>query len=343
MRLALLWVLLLTLTPRAAAAGRRPVVPPPDAFHRGMTLGLFSEEDPEVIGRQLDEMQQLGIDAVSLVVPKVIADVRSLDLRDARWVTPTDAALRTAMQGARRRGMRVMLFPILFVEDLSGGEWRGSLKPADWDAWFGSYGEMILGFARMAEEERVDLLSVGSELLSSEGYEVRWRALIREVRRVYSGKLLYSANWDHFQDIPFLDALDYVGVNAYYHLTDDPRPEVSQLVDGWKPIRDRLLAWARSHRRPLLFTEVGYPSREGAAGDPWDYTADRPVSLEVQRRCYRAFIEAWRDVPELAGVFFYVWWGEGGEQDRDYTPRNKPAAGELQRWFAGAAESARRE
>ena len=102
-----------------------------------------------------------------------------------------------------------------------------------------------------------------------------------------------------------------------------------------------LQAWSRLHGRPILFTEVGYPSRRGAATDPWNYAARRPGDLEGQRRCYRAFAEAWEGVPELAGAFFYLWWGEGGPEDRDYTPRGKPAAHELSRWFNAVGDGRR--
>ena len=302
-------------------------------FHRGMALGLFSRDDPAAIAADLDELQDLGVGSVSLVVPKVIEDVRSTQLRDGRWVTPSDGALRLAIRGAHRRGMRVMLFPTLFVENLAEGEWRGTLAPADWDRWFHAYGSTILHYARMAQAEGVELLSVGSELVSSESHEAGWRNLIRSVREVYDGDLLYSANWDHFQDIPFLDELDYLGINAYYQLTEASRPELDELRRGWEPILRELRSWSRRNGRPLLFTEVGYPSREGAGVDPWDHTADRPADPELQRRCYRAFIDVWRNVPELGGVFFYLWWGEGGPEDPGYTPRNKPAQDEIASWF----------
>jgi len=238
-----------------------------------------------------------------------------------------------AIREARSRRMSVMLFPIVHVIELEAGEWRGTLEPADWDAWFRAYSDVILHYARMAEAEGADLLSIGSELCSAESQAAHWRELIAKVRRIYGGKLLYSANWDHYRGVPFVQDLDYLGINAYYQLTDDLHPEVEQLRAAWGPIKVDLLAWAHRHGLPLIFTEVGYPSREGAGIDPWDYIASRPASPEVQRRCYRAFIEAWREVPQLHGVFFYVWWGEGGRHDRDYTPRGKPAAGEIARWF----------
>lgn len=309
-------------------------------FYRGMALGLFSRGEPAFIQAQIEELRPLGVDAVSLIVPKAVADVRSAEFLDDPLATPTDAALVEATRRAHAAGMRVMLFPLVYVQKMDDGEWRGTLAPPDWDAWFRAYGEVVLRYARLAEAERVEILSVGSELCSSEAREAQWRALIGAVRAVYRGRILYSANWDHFRDIRFADALDFVGVNAYYRLAGEAQPSVETLVAGWAPHREALVAWAREHRRPLLFTEVGYPSRAGAADDPWDYTAERPADPELQRRCYRAFVETWSGVPELAGAFFYLWWGEGGPADRDYTPRGKPASVELARWFRDGAGDA---
>lgn len=308
---------------------------PPSSSYRGMTLGLFPPAGSEYIRSSLEEMNALGVNAVSLVVPRTTPDVRSESFGYGPEVTPSDATVVQAIRQARALDMRVMLLPIIFVEHLEEGEWRGTLAPKDWDAWFRRYEALILDYARMAQAEGVELFSVGSELCSTEHMEQRWRALIAKVRRIYQGRLFYSANWDHYQGIGFLDALDYSGVNAYYQLTEESRPTVQDLVQAWAPIRQALLAWSRAHGRPLLFTEVGYPSREGSAIDPWNHSSSRPASAEEQRRCYRAFVEAWRDVNELSGVFFYLWWGDGGVEDRDYTPRNKPAARELARWFGG--------
>jgi hypothetical protein len=237
--------------------------------------------------------------------------------------------------------MRVLLFPLVHVQTLDTGEWRGTLRPPDWKEWFRAYEEVILHYARLAEAEEVEVLSVGSELCSSEAREADWRSLIARVREVYHGRVIYSANWDHYRDVGFWDALDYLGVNAYFRLSGSPEPTVEELTAGWAGHRDALISWARREGRPLLITEVGYPSRAGAADDPWDYTAERPVDLELQRRCYRAFAETWSGVPELRGAFFYLWWGEGGTGDRDYTPRGKPAAAELARWFREAAHDGR--
>ncbi len=42
----------------------------------------------------------------------------------------------------------------------------------------------------------------------------------------------------------------------------------------------------------------------------------------------------WARTLELQGVFFYEWWGEGGSDDRGYTPRDKPAETVIRRFFS---------
>ena len=85
------------------------------------------------------------------------------------------------------------------------------------------------------------------------------------------------------------------------------------------------------HRRRL--TEVGYASRDGAAGAPWDYTGRGKLDLEEQRRCYAALRDAWSGVEELGAIFIWNWHGKGGRRDRDYTPRGKPAEKVLRKWW----------
>ena len=87
----------------------------------------------------------------------------------------------------------------------------------------------------------------------------------------------------------------------------------------------------------FIFTEVGYPSLDGGAVNPWDYTQVTAVDLEEQRRAFSAFIKSWNGVEQLGGVFFWDWYGKGGAKDRRYTPRGKPAADEIKRWFGRLA------
>ena len=49
--------------------------------------------------------------------------------------------------------------------------------------------------------------------------------------------------------------------------------------------------------------------------------------------CFEAFIAVWDKHPQLEGVYFYEWWGKGGETDTHYTPKGKPAEKVIRRWY----------
>ncbi|MGK0359863.1 MAG: hypothetical protein ACI9U2_002169 [Bradymonadia bacterium] len=284
----------------------------------------------------VDEIASLGASHMSLVVQWSQTDVTASALGPDAKETLPDARLRGMIRRARAHGVDVMLFPILWVEHRKVGEWRGTLAPIDPDAWWASYATFVLHYAHIAQDEGAAIYSIGSELASLEVEEPRWRALIAQVRAVFKGQLIYSANWDHYAEVPFWDALDLVGLTAYYELTADPDASVAELTTAWRKIRDVLLDWRALTRTkaPLVFTELGYPSIDGTATAPWDYTRTTAVDLEEQRRCLEAFRRAWGHREELAGVFFWNWFGPGGPQDRWYSLKGKPALEVVKRWYA---------
>jgi len=55
--------------------------------------------------------------------------------------------------------------------------------------------------------------------------EAEGRHITRAVRRAYSGPITYGANMGEVFDAPVWDALDFIGVSAYWPLVDAPSPE----------------------------------------------------------------------------------------------------------------------
>lgn len=304
----------------------------------GIALSPHYENPAEglTFDQMVDEIAALGASHISVVVQWGQADITQTSITPHPKETQEDQVVRRIIRRAKGRGLAVVVFPILWLDRRAVGEWRGTLAPTDPDAWWESYHRFILHYARLAAEEQADLFSVGSELASLEGEEARWRRLIGEVRGVFAGQLLYSANWDHYADVPFWDALDYVGLTAYYTLTDKHDASEDELTQAWIGIRDRLVPWARKVAKPLVFTELGYASIDGAATAPWDYTRSTVADVEEQRRCFAAFTRAWQGEPTLGGVFFWNWWGPGGREDRWYTLKGKPAVDVVKAWFERA-------
>jgi len=305
--------------------------PPPE---RGIALGLFSADAEQRYTPYLDEIRAQGATHVALVTVWYQRDVQAEELRPRSGYTVSEDNLRRTIAAAHARGLKVMLFPIVGIEVRRAREWRGRIKPRRWDRWFMSYGDYVLHMAEIAAQTEVEVFSVGSELLSTEKLRDHWEPLLRRVRAVYPGPLLYSANWDHFEPVSFWDLVDVMGVTGYYELTKERSPSRADLVASWRRWQEPLVKFSRARELPLVFTEIGYPSLDGTNIYPWDETRQEAVDLEEQLLCYQAFVAAWDGHPALRGVYFWNWFGPGGTEDGDYSPRGKLAAAEIRRWYS---------
>lgn len=341
--LALAWTAQIVSTRAADPLPQGPV----DAsfFFRGIS---FSHEgwrgrgggyiSPEA-DAQLRQLRALGANAIA-VVPYGFARGANKESISYKDTDETDEDLTHATRVAHALGMKVMLKPQLWVR----GGYTGAIRfddPAARAAWMRNYREFILHYAQLAEMERFDLLCIGTEFEGLTPYPDDWRELIAEVRRVYHGPLTYAANWGHeFEAIGFWDALDYIGVNNYYSLGASPSSRVEDLLPGAQQLAAKFAAASRRWHKPILFTEIGYPSVRGGSSQPWIEDGDSEVSLEEQAAAYEAVFRAFAGQPWFRGMFWWKWPSSGrggGPRDASYTPLGKPATEVLRAWFARLA------
>ena len=285
----------------------------------------------------VDEIVELGFDSVLFVVDGHMQNAGSsriyLDVR----LTPTPAQIGSMIDYAKGKGLRVMLMPIVLLDKpRTATEWRGTIRPDDWSDWWLSYRDFMRHFAWIAESHKADMLVVGSELVSTEKQADEWRKTIDSVRQVFKGLLTYSANWDHYKDIPFWSQLDLIGMNSYYTLGDNHRVSVDEIERRWKKIQDNLLGFQKQVGKPLVLLEAGWCPLQNAAHEPWDYTrSEVPIDLELQRKLYEGFFRSWHGVEGFGGFMIWEWTvGDGGPKNRGYTPEGKPAEKVLREWLA---------
>jgi len=247
---------------------------------------------------------------------------------------------------ARAEKLRVILMPIVLLDrPRSDTEWRGTIHPEGvdgkdgWDDWFDSYRDMMMHYATIARDTDVNLLVVGSELVSAEPFVDEWHNTIRQIRGAYKGQLTYSSNWDHYMMVQFWNDLDIVGMNSYWNLgpDDDPKVPVDEINRRWAAIQKDLFAWQATVHKPIILLEAGWCSLANASYRSWDYTqTELPVDLDLQKRLYEGFFQSWWGKPQFAGFLMWEWTPEsaGGPEDKGYTPRGKPAADVMKEWFA---------
>lgn len=150
-----------------------PAAPPDgafgdDVFFQGAAVGMHMSLPGLSYAQLFKELKALGCTHVSLVVAWSQANIRAVEIGPHAVETMPDAELRAHIREAHAAGLKVLLFPILHIERRRSGEWRGRMKPRSESLWWRSYGRFVLHYADMAREEKVDMFSVGSELLSLE-------------------------------------------------------------------------------------------------------------------------------------------------------------------------------
>jgi hypothetical protein len=239
------------------------------------------------------------------------------------------------VEQARSLGLKVMLKPHLWVNH---SQWRGHIQPEGpdgWEAWFKSYGDFILHYARMAQEHKVEALVIGLELASSSWHQPeRWEALIAQIRAVYQGKLIYAANWNEAEGVKFWDKVDWIGVQFFPPLTQSVDPsyqELAKSIDAQLDIYQRL---SRKYDRPVVLTEYGYKSIKAAAVSPHTWPEHLPEEARaydegVQALAYRALLNRVGQRDFIQGVYLWKWFTDVNTDEEGrigFSPRNKRAA-----------------
>ncbi len=238
--------------------------------------------------------------------------------------TPTFNALASAMAQARSRGLKIVVKPHV---DVDTGEWRGKITPERPSTWYAAYSVLVNELAVFSNDQGCYAFVVGTELATLSGDGNRWRDLVAGVRSVFSGQVWYAASWDEAWRVQFWDAVDATGVDAYFPVARRTNAGRLELLSGWQPWLSELKRLHQRTAKPVVITEIGYRSVDGAGGKPYDVNLVGDTDLEEQADLYAAALSAFADQDWVTGL---VWWnwlanGQGGPSNRDYTPFGKPA------------------
>ena len=314
-----------------------------DGKHRGMSVfRLGAGDHPESMKALIKD----NVEWVAVVPFLYQENEQTKLLRTRRSTTQgwsrNDSIMIQKIDTLHKQGMRVHLKPHVWL----GDGWRSNLQPEgdDWDTWFDVYQKEMVNYAKIAQYTGVGLFCIGTELRTViENRPQAWSTLITEVKKVYTGKLTYAANWDDPIDkIPFWDEMDYIGIQAYFPLTDHNLPEIAAIKEGWKPHLSMLEKASEKYDKPILFTEVGYRSDASATIKPWEWGSRLGIlynkkSDRTQQYAYEALFETLWDKPWFAGCYIWQWHAnttaESLKTDVDFTPRFKPAENTIAKWY----------
>lgn len=257
-----------------------------------------------------------------------------------QWFGETEKGIKQYAKQFKKEQIQVLLKPQIWVWN---GDYTGFIKmnsEEDWQQLELTYEGFILFYAEIAEELQVPIFCMGTELeqFVAERPEY-WKKLIQKIRKVYKGKLTYAANWDEFKRVPFWKDLDYIGIDAYFPLTDKKNPTVQDFELGWKSHKAQIENIQKQFQKPVLFTEFGYRSVDFTGKEPWDSNRkEGAINLEAQVNGLQAIYNQFWKEDWFAGGFVWKWFYNyervGGEKNNRFTPQNKPAEILLKKLYA---------
>lgn len=246
-----------------------------------------------------------------------------------QWKGEREEGIKETASLFKAQKIKIMLKPQIWIPN---GGFTGQImmhNEKEWLALEKNYRSFLLFYAHIAEENQMEMLCIGTELASFVAARPQfWQQLIKDVKMIYHGQLTYAENWDAYDKVSFIAELDYIGVDAYFPLSNSQTPAVTELRASWQPVKDKLKLLARQTGKPVLFTEYGYQSKDFTTDKPWEFHKESNVNLVAQQNALEAlYLEFWKE-KWFAGGFIWKWYDHenaGGLQDTDYTMQNKPA------------------
>jgi hypothetical protein len=248
----------------------------------------------------------LGANSISLTFPFYTYGITSDTVYASPDSTPTPAHLALFLAAAAAARIRVTLRPILNENILvaqNRNAWRGSIQPASTAAWFASYQNLLLPYAAVAQSGHAATFVISTELESLER-DPAWPGLVRAIRSVYHGQLIYDENYDEFALHTANPAVPDIGVDAYPRFDLPDTASVGELSSAWEE-------WLSSGhplrvRKAIVLSEVGIAAVSGAYADPaaWLGTVNTPILPQVQRNWFRAACRAVAR-ERVGGIY---WW-----------------------------------
>ena len=253
---------MLSLALLPAAVGQEQATRIPQ-FIKGYSWGWVGSRGEYAGDAAAESMRKLAETGTEWVCIAFGANMRSAEDPDFTWGDQnprmvTDAEVRRAIDLARENNLKVILKPVINIDDGTWRAWIKFFRPlseieqsrgltgvtdpwgseaielagqtqdlSKWATWWNNFEGFLTHYAEIAAEKKVELFCVGCEMNSTEQFELEWRRLIGQIREIYAGPLTYDANHGREATLPWWDAVDVISVSAYYPV----RPPAGQSAE----------------------------------------------------------------------------------------------------------------
>ncbi|WP_445710083.1 glycoside hydrolase family 113 [Flavobacterium sp.] len=260
---------------------------------------------------------------------KTINDTTLFYNSNRQWIGERKEGIEHSANQFKKNKISVMLKPQIWIPNGFTGHIKMNSEQ-EWISLEKNYEKFILLYAQIAEEQQIELLCIGTELntfvINRPEY---WHQLIVKIKALYKGKLTYAENWDTFETVSFFKNIDYIGIDAYFPLSKEKTPSISEIEQQWMQHKNKIENLAKELNKKVLFTEFGYQSIDYTTKEPWDFSQKKTLNLKAQSNALQALFNTFWKEDWFAGGFLWKWFDDyenvGGLEDTDYTVQNKPA------------------
>lgn len=153
-----------------------------------ITTGKISAEyKSPLIDTAIKDLKRVGTNYIHIAAYATMPNVYATTFRK----NTNDNDLRSIFRKLRKNNLKIFFKPVVEIN----GVWRGFIKGSP--KWFAKvYTPYIVQMARLAQRERVDLFSMGSEYQAAVDKTDEWVKVIKKVRAAYKGRITYVGNHD---------------------------------------------------------------------------------------------------------------------------------------------------
>ncbi len=219
-------------------------------------------------------------------------------------LTPTPAMIGQITAIARAHGLRVLIRPLLNEDNIidARGDWRGSIEPPSFSAWFASYFSFLTPYFAAAQANGATSFNIGTELDSLADDEPDWTTFEASAAKLFSGQLEYAVNYGRWQEVPTYEPVPDAAVDAYPQLGVGDSVTVPELTTAW-------VHWLQTQPESVLqktvLQEVGIGAVAGAYAEPArSYQQGTPLDVPIQTNWFASACAAAKQVG-MAGIYFY--------------------------------------
>ncbi len=278
----------------------------------------------------IDSLRKLlSIPEVNFIQIRFFLEQRNLKSVDIHYNKVQDITLARMIGMIHRAGKHVclevdfnFLEPNIYVADLD---------PVNKKIWFFFYKRALAHYAVFAQNNKVELLSIGNEMHSLFPFSQDWKEIIAQTRQLYKGKITVKLNcwWQEktFRKIlswQWLNDVDYIGFSPYFDLTSQKASSIEELTRAWTDshynrhglnIEKELEAISQKFQKKILFLEIGYRTIKNCTIEPWNSAEIVPQGsrhkVEFSEKESVLAIEALNEVFKkkswFAGIFWFYW------------------------------------